>query len=119
MSEAEVCLARATTTAVSPWLSPFDAASLANELARCHLLLGDYREADRQARAVLEERPPDRNRSRAFAGIARSHALLALGDLDEARSAAALAVEEAGPLHSVPIERELAALSSALDLPVD
>ena len=114
MTEAETHLARSTFSSDSPWLSPFDEASLANELARCCLLVGDYSEAIRQAESVVESRPPARVRSRVFAHLAQAQAHAARGDAEQARFVAAIAADEATELQSAPVDRQLDALATAL-----
>jgi hypothetical protein len=68
----------------SPWVSHFDEGSLANEASRCLLQLGDLPGAQGQAARVIELRPGDRTRSRAFGQLLLATALVAQDRLDEA-----------------------------------
>lgn len=83
MADAQRAFERESGTA-SPWLSPFDAASLASEVAWCSLKVGDNARAIRHLREALAQRKPDRVRSRAFAQLMLAMALLGQGRPDEA-----------------------------------
>lgn len=75
LHRAEAALAERPGDA-SPWVSPYDEASLAGESARCLQALGDLPSAQKAALRVITLRPGDRARSRAFAQL--SLALIAM-----------------------------------------
>ncbi len=82
--QAEKTLAVAPTEERSPWVSRFDEGSLASEAARCLRQLGDLSEAQRQAERIIELRPGDRTRSRAFGKLILVTVLIAAGKPEEA-----------------------------------
>jgi transcriptional regulator with XRE-family HTH domain len=68
----------------SPWISPFDEASLASEAARCLRQLGDLSQAQRQTERIIALRPTDRIRSRAFGQLILVTILIARGRVEAA-----------------------------------
>lgn len=82
--QAETALTTAPAAESSPWVSQFDEGSLASEVARCLLQLGDHREAQRQAERIIALRPGDRMRSRAFGQLTLVTVLIAQERPDEA-----------------------------------
>lgn len=84
LGEAERLLERPPEVMPSTWVSSFDEGSLANEAARCLRQLGDLSGARRQAERVIELRPGDRTRSRAFGQLLLASVLIPQGRLDEA-----------------------------------
>ena len=68
----------------SPWVSHFDAGSLASETVRCMRRLGDLAQARSQAERVISLRPSHRTRSRAFGQLALASVLIAQDQPDEA-----------------------------------
>lgn len=86
LREADRTLDAAWGEPPADWLAEFDAASLAGEVAMCLRQLGDLVEAERQARHVIELRPGDRARSRAFGQLTLARVLVDAGRIDEAAS---------------------------------
>jgi transcriptional regulator with XRE-family HTH domain len=84
LANAERALDREPAAAPSPWVSPFDRASLATEAARSFALLRQFNVARRQAEQVTQLRPTERTRSRAFANLMIASALIAEGKPAEA-----------------------------------
>ncbi|HEU5031966.1 MAG TPA: helix-turn-helix domain-containing protein [Spirillospora sp.] len=84
LKHAERALERSPDDRPSPWVSPFDAGSLASEAARCMRQLGDLAEAERQARQIIKLRADSHTRSRAFARLLLVTVLIAQGRPDEA-----------------------------------
>jgi Tetratricopeptide repeat. len=84
LTRAEGALGTARHDGRSPWISAFDKGSLASEAARCLHQLGDLSEARRQAELVVELRPAERVRSRAFGQLILATVLIAQGKPDEA-----------------------------------
>ncbi|WP_347608374.1 hypothetical protein [Acrocarpospora sp. B8E8] len=84
LRKAETTLAINPTNPISQWVNNFDEGSFASEAVRCMLLLGDYSEAQRQAERIVELRPAERMRSRAFGKLALSRIFIQRGDFDEA-----------------------------------
>jgi len=82
--QAEQSLTDSAEAPLSPWVSPFDEASLASEAARCLRQLGDLNAAQRQAERILELRAGDRTRSRAFGQLILVTVLIGQGKPDEA-----------------------------------
>ena len=82
--EAEKALSYAQVDEPSEWISPFDEASLASDVARCMRQLGDLSETKRQAERIIALRPRDRTRSRAFGQLILVTVLIAQGKPDEA-----------------------------------
>jgi hypothetical protein len=68
----------------SPWVSHFDAGSLASEAARCMQQVGDLQQARQQAERVIALRPGNRARSRAFGQLALASILVVQGEPDHA-----------------------------------
>lgn len=84
LGEAERLVERSPEVMPSTWVSSFDEGSLANEASRCLRQLGDLSGARRQAERVIELRPGDRTRSRAFGQLLLATVLIPQGRLDEA-----------------------------------
>jgi transcriptional regulator with XRE-family HTH domain len=81
---AEKALDDVSAEPVSPWVSHFDAGSLASEAARCMRQVGDLQQARQQAERVIVLRPGNRARSRAFGQLALASILVAQGEPDHA-----------------------------------
>jgi ATP/maltotriose-dependent transcriptional regulator MalT len=84
LRQAERALATSADEPASEWVSTFDGASLATEAARCLRQLGHLDAARRQAEQVIELRPPQRARSRAFAHLILVSILITQGKPEEA-----------------------------------
>jgi tetratricopeptide (TPR) repeat protein len=68
----------------STWVSHFDEGSLASEAARCMRQLGKPAQAQRHAERIIELRPADRTRSRAFGQLILIMALIEQGKPEQA-----------------------------------
>lgn len=68
----------------STWVSHFDEGSLASEAARCMQQLGKPVHAQRHAERIIELRPADRTRSRAFGQLNLIVALIEQGEPEQA-----------------------------------
>jgi transcriptional regulator with XRE-family HTH domain len=98
----------------SPWVSQFDAGSLAGEAARCMTALRDWPEARRQAETTIRLRPGGRARSRAFGQLALAMAMVAQGHPDEACPIAQDAIDSTQSLGSFLVIEQLLGLRHAL-----
>jgi hypothetical protein len=98
----------------SPWVSAFDEASLAAEAARCFQQLGQLNIARRQAEQVVELRPRDRARSRAFGQLMLISILIAQGRPDEACGAAYEVLDGTRALGSYLVVQQLEQLNRLL-----
>jgi hypothetical protein len=86
---AEKALEDTPAEPASPWVSHFDAGSLASEAARCMRQVGDLAQARQQAERIIILRPGPRTRSRAFGQLAMASILTAQGAPDHACAIAA------------------------------
>jgi tetratricopeptide (TPR) repeat protein len=68
----------------STWASHFDEGSLASEAARCMRQLGKPAHAQRHAERIIELRPAERTRSRAFGQLILITALIEQGEPEQA-----------------------------------
>lgn len=84
LNDAERTLDRAHDDASGEWVSHFDAASLASEIAWCLHRLDDVNAAQRYAQTAIDLRTVDRVRSRTFAQLALAEILLTDGELERA-----------------------------------
>lgn len=84
LGQAETALGGSHDEAPSEWVSQFDLGSLASEAARCMQQLGKHAEAQEHARRILELRPPNRTRSRAFGQLFFISTLIEQGEPEEA-----------------------------------
>jgi transcriptional regulator with XRE-family HTH domain len=107
LRKAERVLSGGPDETPSPWVSPFDDASLAAEAARCFHRLRRYDAARRQAEHVVELRPRRRARSRAFAQLILVSTLIAEGRPDEACVVAAEVLEATRNLGSYLVVQQL------------
>jgi hypothetical protein len=114
LHQAERVLARTLTDEPSPWVSSFDQASLATEAARCFQQLGQFTAARSQAGQVVELRPRDRARSRAFAQLMLISILIAEGTPDEACGVAYEVLDATRALGSYLVVQQLEELDRLL-----
>lgn len=112
--QAERALSALPTGERSPWVSRFDEGSLAGEAARCLHQIGDLNEAGRQAARVIELRPGDRTRSRAFGQLILATVLTAQGKSDEACAMAQQVLQATQQLGSYPVIQQLLDLKQLL-----
>jgi tetratricopeptide (TPR) repeat protein len=113
--EAERVLGTQSAEERSPWVSHFDEGSLANEAARCLRQLGDLTQAERQAERVIELRPGDRTRSRAFGQLILVTVLIAQGRPDEACAVAQEVLDTTQQLGSYLVIQQLLDLRRLLE----
>ncbi|MFD9889746.1 multiprotein-bridging factor 1 family protein [Amycolatopsis sp. NPDC059027] len=114
LMDAERVLERLHEDTPAEWISQFDEASLAGEAALCYDALGDRRQAERQARRVLELRVGDRVRSRAFGQLTLAEVLIGGGEIDEAASLGREVCAALGALTSTRVSSRLTDLKTAL-----
>ncbi|MEV0595986.1 hypothetical protein [Nonomuraea cavernae] len=114
LNDAETALHSTHGAARSPWVSPFDAGSLAGDAARCLRLLGDLPSAQRHAERVLELRPAGRTRSRAFGSLALAGVLIERGELEQACVVATDVLHTTGSLGSYLVIQQLRQLRDQL-----
>ncbi|MEU6795519.1 helix-turn-helix transcriptional regulator [Nonomuraea wenchangensis] len=114
LGRAETALQGAHGAAPSPWVSPFDAGSLAGDAARCLRLLGDLPAAQRHAQRVLELRPAGRTRSRAFGCLTLAGVLVERSELERACAVATDVLHHTGSLGSYLVNRQLRELRDQL-----
>jgi tetratricopeptide (TPR) repeat protein len=84
LAQAEKALEGTHDEEPSTWVSPFDEGSLASEAARCMRQLGKPAHAQRHAERIIELRPADRTRSRAFGQLILIMALIEQGKPEQA-----------------------------------
>lgn len=84
LGRAATALGGSHEEAPSEWVSQFDSGSLASEAARCMQQLGKHAEAQEHAQRILELRPSNRTRSRAFGQLFLASTLIAQGEPEEA-----------------------------------
>ncbi len=111
---AETALQGGNGAAPSPWVSPFDAGSLAGEAARCMRQLGDLPAAQHHAQRVLELWPAGRTRSRAFGHLTLAGVLIERGELEQACTVATDVLRTTGSLGSYLVIRQLRDLRDQL-----
>jgi hypothetical protein len=114
LMNAERVLERLHEDTPAEWISQFDEASLAGEAALCYDALGDRKQAERQARRVLELRVGDRVRSRAFGQLTLAEVLAGGGEIDEAAALGREICAAAGSLTSKRVRTRLAELQVTL-----
>jgi tetratricopeptide (TPR) repeat protein len=112
--QAEQTLAVPPAAEPSPWVSRFDEGSLAAEAARCLRQLGDLAEAQRQAERIIELRPGDRTRSRAFGQLILVTTLIAQGKPDQACTVAHEVLDATQQLGSYLVIQQLLDLKQLL-----
>jgi tetratricopeptide (TPR) repeat protein len=115
LMQAEQGLSESADAPLSPWVSPFDEGSLASEAARCMRQLGDLSEARRQAERILELRPADRTRSRAFGQLVLATVLIGQGKPDEACAVALDVLAATESLSSLLVIQQLVSLRQLLE----
>jgi hypothetical protein len=114
LGRAETALQGSHSAPPSPWVPPFDAASLAGDAARCMRLLGDLPAAQRHAQRVLELRPAGRTRSRTFGHLTLAGVLIERGELDQACTVATDVLHTTGSLGSYLVIQQLRDLRDQL-----
>lgn len=115
LTKAEQVLEAQPAEKRSLWVSHFDEGSLANETARCLRQLGDLAQAERQAKRVIELRPEDRTRSRAFGQLILVTVLITQGRPDEACAIAQEVLDSTQQLSSYLVIQQLLDLKRLLE----
>jgi ATP/maltotriose-dependent transcriptional regulator MalT len=115
LREAEQALTATPDEERSQWVSHFDEASFASEAARCFRELGDHREAQRQAERIIQLRPGDRTRSRAFGQLLLVTVLIARGKPDVACAVAQEVLDATQQLGSYLVIEQLLDLKQLLE----
>jgi hypothetical protein len=99
------------------WIARFDEASLAGESALCLYSLGALREAENEARKVIELRSTgDRVRSRTFGQLTLANVLLKAGAVEEAATVGSETCAVAHSLNSARVRSALAKLGQSLNI---
>ncbi|GLZ08073.1 hypothetical protein Acsp03_55390 [Actinomadura sp. NBRC 104412] len=111
---AERTLSKESANTISPWLSPFDEASLASEAARSMLRTSQLPNAETRARMVIRMRSETHTRSRAFGQLLLVAALIAQDELEEACIEAARVLSVADSLSSSLVVEQLQAIRESL-----
>jgi len=114
LMQAEQALDVAQPTEGSTWISRFDEASLASEVARCMRHLGQLTQARRQAERIVALRSGDRPRSRAFAQLILAQVLIEERNLDEASAVGRDILDGTRALGSFLVVRQLQRLRDLL-----
>lgn len=114
LAQAEVEVQRSGTVEISPWVSPFDEASLAMDAARSLLTSRDIVGAREHAERVVTLRPAERARSRALGQLLLATALLESGRGDQAAALAADALASTAHLGSEVVVGQLRVVARRL-----
>ena len=111
---AERTLDRQPSQAPSPWVSPFDHASLAGEASECMEQLRQLAAARQHSERVISLRGSQHVRSRAFSQLRLANILVAEGEIDHACTIAANALASSGQLASHRVSQLLRSLHAKL-----
>jgi tetratricopeptide (TPR) repeat protein len=111
---AEQALDDDQTEPPSPWTSRFDEGSLASEAARSLRQLGQFGAAARQAQRIIEIRPGDHARSRAFGLLLLADVLVAQGEPEAACAAGHQVLDATRSLSSYLVVQQLRKLAEFL-----
>lgn len=98
----------------SPWVSPFDHASLAAEASECMEQLRHLAAARRHSEHVIRLRDASHVRSRAFGQLRLANILVTAGEIDHACAVAANALAGCGQLASHRVSQLLRSLHAKL-----
>ena len=111
---AERALDREPSQAPSPWISPFDRASLAAEASQCMQQLRQFAAARRHSEHVISLRASSHVRSRTFSQIRLADILITQGEIDHACTVTADALTSSGQLSSHRVSQLLRSLRAQL-----
>ncbi|MCC3318281.1 helix-turn-helix domain-containing protein [Nocardia africana] len=114
LDRAADALHASTAYPLSPWVSQFDQGSLATEAARCARQLGELTRAAEHAQHVLELRPPERARARAFAQLTLAAILAQQGHPEQACTIATEVIANTTDMASHVLVRHLNDLAGHL-----
>ncbi|MGZ0147950.1 hypothetical protein ACXJJ3_12845 [Kribbella sp. WER1] len=107
LGKAEDALGESHSEEPSMWVSHFDEGALASEAARCMRQLNKHAEAQSRAERIIELRPANRTRSRAFGQLFLSLALLEQREPEEACAVADEVIESTQSLGSHLVVQQL------------
>jgi hypothetical protein len=111
---AERALDRHSSESPSPWISPFDQASLAAEASQCMQQLRQLAAARRHSESVISLRHSNHVRSRAFSQLRLANILVTQGEIDHACTIGADAAATTGQLASHRVSQLLHSLYTKL-----
>lgn len=114
LMNAEKALDRFAAQKPSPWVSPFDHASLAAEASQCMQQLLQWAAARQASEQVINLRTSSHARSRAFGQLRLASILVSLGDIEQACAVAQAAVASSDRLSSGRVLELLRALHGQL-----
>jgi hypothetical protein len=111
---AERTLDRRPSQAPSPWMSPFDHASLAGEASQCMEQLRQFAAAGRHCERAISLRGSGHVRSRAFSQLRLANILATQGEIDHACAIAVNAIASTAQLSSHRVSQLLHSLYAKL-----
>jgi hypothetical protein len=114
LHKAEAALAQTPQEPRSPWVSPFDQASLAAEACQAFETIGDLSAAREHAELVITVRDGNHARSRAFGQLRLAGILVAQGDVDHACAITVDALQQSGGVSSRRVSQLVQSLHTSL-----
>jgi hypothetical protein len=111
---AEKALDRVPSSAASPWVSPFDRASLASEASQCMQQLQQLPAARQQSEQVISLRSSSHARSRAFGQLRLASILVSQGEIEHACAVSDAALASSDRLSSGRVTELLYSLHAQL-----
>jgi len=114
LHKAETALDHRAQEPRSPWVSPFDQASLAAEAGQAFETMGDLSAARQHAELVITLRDGNHARSRAFGQLRLAGILLAQGEVDHACVITVDALQQSGGVSSRRVSQLVQSLHTAL-----
>lgn len=114
LHDAEAALQGTHDEASSPWVSRFDEGALASDAARCMRQLDDLPAAQGHAERVLQLRPIDRVRARAFGNLTLAAVLIGQGEVERACAVATDVLHTTQALGSYQVIQQLRDLRTLL-----
>lgn len=114
LMNAELALDRAPSRGPSPWVSPFDRASLAAEASQCMQQLQQLAAARAHSEQVIHLRNTDQARSRAFGQLRLAAILVSQGELEHACTVSQAALASSDRLSSSRVAQLVQSLHAQL-----
>lgn len=114
LMNAEKALDRLSSHAVSPWVSPFDRASLAAEASQCMQQLQQLASARQHSEQVISLRSTNHARSRAFGQLRLASILVSQGEIEHACAVSEAALASSDRLSSSRVTQLLHSLHGQL-----
>jgi hypothetical protein len=111
---AEKALDRLSSSAPSPWVSPFDRASLAAEASQCMQQLQQLAAARQHSEQVISLRTTTHARSRAFGQLRLASILVSQGEIEHACAVSEAALASSNRLSSGRVTQLLHSLHAQL-----